>query len=54
VRADSPRRWRRFRRDAIAATELIAAVSVSYRIRTLAIEKPEIEGIVRCIYEEEL
>jgi ABC-type uncharacterized transport system ATPase subunit len=48
------RRWRRFRRDEIAAAELIAAVSVRYRIRALAIEEPEIEGIVRCIYEEEL
>jgi ABC-2 type transport system ATP-binding protein len=54
VRADGPRRWLRFRRDAITAAELIAAVSARYRIRDLTIEEPEIEGIVRRIYEEGL
>jgi ABC-2 type transport system ATP-binding protein len=51
VRADGPRRWLRFRRDEITAAELIAAVSMRYRIRDLTIEEPEIEGIVRRIYE---
>jgi ABC-2 type transport system ATP-binding protein len=54
VRADGPRRWLRFRRDEITAAELIAAVSARYRIRDLTIEEPEIEGIVRRIYEEGL
>jgi ABC-2 type transport system ATP-binding protein len=54
VRADGPRRWLRFRRDEISAAELIAAVSARYRIRDLTIEEPEIEGIVRRIYQEGL
>ena len=54
VRADGPRRWLRFRREEISAAELIAAVSARYRIRDLTIEEPEIESIVRRIYEEGL
>jgi ABC-2 type transport system ATP-binding protein len=54
VRADGPRRWLRFRRDETTAAELIAAVSARYRIRDLTIEEPEIEAIVRRIYEEGL
>src|SRR5919109_332863 len=54
VRADGPRRWLRFRRDEITAAELIAAVSARYRVRDLSIEEPEIESIVRRIYEEGL
>jgi ABC-type uncharacterized transport system ATPase subunit len=33
---------------------LIAAVSARYRIRDLTIEEPEIESIVRLLYEEGL
>jgi ABC-2 type transport system ATP-binding protein len=51
VRADGPRRWLRFRRDEISAAELIAAVSTRYRIRDLTIEEPEIEAIIRRLYE---
>jgi ABC-2 type transport system ATP-binding protein len=54
VRADGLRRWLRFRRDETTAADLIAAVSARYRIRDLTIEEPEIEGIVRRIYEEGL
>jgi ABC-2 type transport system ATP-binding protein len=54
VRADGPRRWLRFRREETTAAELIAAVSARYRIRDLTIEEPEIEGIVRRLYEEGL
>jgi ABC-2 type transport system ATP-binding protein len=54
VRAKGPRRWLRFRRDETTAADLIAAVSARYRIRDLTIEEPEIEGIVRRIYEEGL
>jgi ABC-2 type transport system ATP-binding protein len=54
VQADGPRRWLRFRREEITAAELIAVVSARYRIRDLSIEEPEIEGIVRRIYEEGL
>jgi ABC-2 type transport system ATP-binding protein len=52
VKADGLRRWLRFRRVEVTAAELIAAVSARYRIRDLTIEEPEIEDIVRRIYEE--
>ena len=51
VRADGLRRWLRFRRSEVSAAELIAAVSARYGIRDLTIEEPEIEDIVRRIYE---
>lgn len=54
VRADGPRRWLRFRRAEISAAVLIAAVSARYRIRDLTIEEPEIESIIRRLYEEGL
>jgi ABC-2 type transport system ATP-binding protein len=54
VRADGPRRWLRFRREEITAAALIAAVSARYRIRDLTIEEPEIDSIVRRLYEEGL
>jgi ABC-type uncharacterized transport system ATPase subunit len=40
--------------DEISAAELIAAVSTRYRIRDLTIAEPEIEAIVRRLYEEGL
>jgi ABC-type uncharacterized transport system ATPase subunit len=46
-----PRRWLCFRREEITAAELIAVVSARYCICDLAIEEPEIEGIVHRIYE---
>jgi ABC-2 type transport system ATP-binding protein len=52
VRADGPRRWLRFRREQTTAAELIAAVTARYRIHDLTLEEPEIEGIVRRIYED--
>jgi ABC-2 type transport system ATP-binding protein len=54
VRADGPRRWLRFWRGETTAAELIAAVSARYYIRDLTIEEPEIESIVRRLYEEGL
>jgi len=52
IRSDGLRRWLRFRRADVTAAELIAAVSVRYPIRDLTIEEPEIEAIVRRIYQE--
>jgi ABC-2 type transport system ATP-binding protein len=54
VRADGPRRWLRFSREDTSAADLITAVAGRYRLRDLTIEEPEIEGIVRRIYEEGL
>jgi ABC-2 type transport system ATP-binding protein len=54
VKADGPRRWLRFSRDETSAADLIAAVAGRYRLRDLTIEEPEIEAIVRRIYEQGL
>ncbi len=51
VRADGPRRWLRFNRTETTASELIAAVAARYRLRDLTIEEPEIETIIRLLYE---
>ena len=54
VRADGPRRWLRFGRSDVAATDLIAAVTSRYRVQDISIEEPEIEEIIRRVYEEGL
>ncbi len=45
---------RRFDRGAVSAAELIAAVSARLPVIDLAIEEPEIEGIIARIYREGL
>jgi ABC-2 type transport system ATP-binding protein len=52
VKADGPRRWLRFARGATTAADLIADVAARYRLSDLTIEEPEIEAIIRRIYEE--
>ena len=52
ARSDGPRRWLRFNRADTTAADLIAAVAARYRVRDLSIEEPEIEEIIRRIYEE--
>jgi viologen exporter family transport system ATP-binding protein len=54
VRADGPRRWLQFNRLETTAAELIAAVAARYRLHDLTIEEPDIESIVRRIYEQGL
>jgi ABC-2 type transport system ATP-binding protein len=51
VRREGPRAWLRFDRDVTTAAALIADISARYRIRDLTVEEPEIEAIVRDIYE---
>jgi ABC-2 type transport system ATP-binding protein len=51
VRADGPRRWLEFNRLEITAAELIAEVAQGYRLHDLTVEEPDIETIVRRIYE---
>lgn len=50
-RVDGPRQWLRFDRRATTAAALIDAVSANHAIRDLALEEPEIEDLVRRIYE---
>ena len=51
VRREGPRVWLRFDRDATTAAALIADVSARYPVRDLTVEEPEIEAIVRGIYQ---
>jgi ABC-2 type transport system ATP-binding protein len=54
IRADGPRRWLRFNRLEMTAASLIADVAARYRLHDLTIEEPDIESIVRRIYEQGL
>ena len=54
MKADGPRRWLRFRRDQVTAAQLIARVTDRYRIQDLTVEEPDIDSIIRRIYEEGL
>lgn len=51
IRRDGPRIWLRFDRQATTAAALIAALAEHYPLRDLTIQEPEIEAIVRDIYE---
>jgi ABC-2 type transport system ATP-binding protein len=51
VRQEGPRAWLRFDRERTSAAALIAAVAARYPVRDLTVEEPEIEAIVRGIYE---
>ena len=51
VRHEGRRIWLRFNRTTTTAAALIADLAAHYRIRDLTVEEPEIEGVVREIYE---
>ena len=51
-RREGSRLWFSFRRDEISAPDLIARVAARYPIRDLMLEEPDIEEVVRHIYEE--
>ena len=51
VRREGPRAWLRFDRETTTAAALIADVASRYRIRDLTVEEPEIETILRDIYQ---
>ena len=53
-RREGARLWLSFRRDEIRAPELIARITGRYRIRDLMLEEPDVEQVVRRIYEEGL
>ncbi len=50
TRVEGPRQWLRFRRDEVSASELLGRVTALAEVRDLAVEEPDIEGIVREIY----
>ena len=51
-RREGSRLWLSFRREETSAPDLIARVTTRYRIRDLMLEEPDIEEVVRRIYEE--
>ncbi len=46
------RRWIRFNRDEISASELITQISQTHNITDLTVEEPDIESIISRIYQE--
>lgn len=52
TRAEGPRRWLSFHRAQVSAADLIAAILARYPIQDVSVEEPEIEAIIRGIYEE--
>jgi ABC-2 type transport system ATP-binding protein len=51
LRREGPRVWLSFDREATTAAALIADVAARYRVRDLTVEEPDIESVVRGIYE---
>jgi ABC-2 type transport system ATP-binding protein len=54
VKAEGPRIWLSFARDAMPAHELVAWLGARYRLRDVTFQEPEIEDVIRRIYEEGL
>jgi ABC-2 type transport system ATP-binding protein len=54
LRAEEPRIWLGFSRDAIPAHELVAWLVARYNLRDVTFQEPEIEDVIRRIYEEGL
>jgi ABC-2 type transport system ATP-binding protein len=51
LRREGPRVWLGFDRDAVTAAALIGAVAARCPVRDLTLEEPQIEDVVRTIYE---
>src|SRR5256714_9416065 len=54
VQAESPRLCLNFERDAIPAHELVAWLGARHQLRDVTFQEPEIEDVIRRIYEEGL
>ena len=54
VQAEVPRVWLAFEHDAIAAHELVAWLGSRYVLRDVTFQEPEIENVIRSIYENGL
>src|SRR5207248_6737795 len=54
VRAEGPRLWLGFGRNALPAHELVGWLGVRYRLHDVTFQEPEIEDVIRRIYEEGL
>ncbi|MFL5624541.1 MAG: ATP-binding cassette domain-containing protein [Ktedonobacteraceae bacterium] len=54
IRTEEPRIWLGFGRDALPAHELVGWLGARYRLRDVTFQEPEIEDVIRRIYEEDL
>jgi ABC-2 type transport system ATP-binding protein len=54
ARSEEPRIWLNFSRDAIPAHELVAWLGARYRLHDVTFQEPQIEDVIRRIYEEGL
>lgn len=54
IKEEGNRKWIRFQRDEISASELIAQISQNYSITDLTVEETAIETIISRIYQDEL
>jgi viologen exporter family transport system ATP-binding protein len=54
VRAEGPRLWLGFGRDTLPAHELVGWLGMRYRLHDVTFQEPEIEAVIRRIYEEGL
>lgn len=54
VRAEAPRIWLNFSREAMPAHELVAWLGARHRLHDVTFQEPEIEDVIRRIYEEGL
>jgi len=52
IRSEGNRKWLRFNREEITAAQLIQQVSDQADIQDLSLEEPEIDSIIRQMYEE--
>ncbi len=54
ARTEGPRLWLSFGRDAMPAHELVAWLGARHQLRDVTFQEPEIEDVIRRIYEENL
>ena len=52
--AEGPRIWLNFERDSLPAHDLVALLGAHYRLRDVTFQEPEIEDVIRRIYEQDL
>jgi ABC-2 type transport system ATP-binding protein len=54
MRVEGPRLWLSFGKESLPAHELVAWLGARYRLHDVTFQEPEIEDVIRRIYEEGL
>jgi len=54
TKVESPRLWLNFKRDALPAHELVAWLGARYMLHDVTFREPEVEDVIRRIYEDGL